>query len=248
MKKKLTFIRVFLLSGILSFFCNPATAENNLLFSQPISESALYSLSQSFNQSQPLIATFIQQRQLAILKRPLISRGKVIFSPEQGVVWQQMKPFSNTLILQSHGLTQIDSQGQTTIMPMQTNGGLSELMPKMMQAIFSGNLSQLQQEFQLFYVPSNDEKKWQLGMIPKQGVISKAFTKIIINGQSNESTYVIEQLQLISPVQQTNLSQEKQTPDVTTIIFSNQKYRSLTTDELRYFQPQSIKQTTANQR
>ncbi len=244
MTNKLTVIRVILLSGIMSLFSLHAAA-NEDLFSHPVDKSALLTLSQSFSHGQPLVASFTQQRKLAILKRPLISRGNVIFSPEHGVVWQQIKPFSNTLILQSTGLTQIDSQGKATKMAMKSGAGLAELMPKMMRAIFSGNIAQLQQEFELFYQFNHDEKQWQLGMTPKLDVISKAFSKIVITGENDKSSYAIKQLQLISQIHQSNNASKTQPQsDVTTITFSNQAHRTLNAAELDYFLAESPQRST----
>ena len=137
---------------------------------------------------------FTQYRQLKVLKKPLVSHGQFAFDSQLGLVWQQTKPFSSSLILKEGELIQVDSSGHrqvTKASESQGAGALAETMPTLMKALLSGNINALSQQFTLYLVQSSPDtsaseiaNSWQLGLVPKDPLMHKVIPQMVLEGDA----------------------------------------------------------------
>ncbi|RLV60529.1 outer membrane lipoprotein carrier protein LolA [Parashewanella curva] len=227
-RNSLSKIFIFTLVALLS---GRALACENL-FSHPITASELKQMSKLLVNSNPLQTQFEQTRKLAILKRPLKSSGRVSFSPKRGVIWQQQKPFKTTLILQANSLTQVNSQGQVSVITGGESNTISELLSPVMNGMFTGNIAALQESFDLYFQNDVDKEYWLLGLIPKNNLAKKAFSSIVIRGDNiaTKSEFSIQTIVLTS-----NAIKNKKS-DVTTIRFIEPQTHSLGKNDLQLFE------------
>lgn len=199
-----------------------AQSDEALLFTHPATEIQLKTLSAQLNLGRSVSGDFTQYRQLKVLKKPLISRGTFLFDQGNGLIWQQLHPFTSSLILKDKQLIQIDSQGNIQI---QTAGNvaaasaLETMMPSLLTAMLTGDIKQLEQNFSLSF--QQQKQQWQLGLIPKDPIAAKVLPKMIIEGQQTISALIL-------------LSKNG---DTSRIELSNLQNRPLTADELTRFTP-----------
>lgn len=176
---------------------------------------------------------FEQTRALKALKRPLVSRGSFVFSPEQGLMWAQNQPFENLLILSETRMLSRDSEGLWQQTEVDAKAGPATLMPMLVKAMMGGDVATLEQHFSLTL--SVTDNRWQLSLTPKDSDIKALFAAIELEGSfvseaspeganTNAST---DRLRLISP-----------NGDVSDIRFSKQQSGPLSEQERQAFRPQ----------
>lgn len=196
--------------------------DNDALFSHPATQSALKELRTQLHFGTSASGDFTQYRQLKALKKPLVSHGYFLFDQHKGLVWQQVRPFKSSLILKDKQLIQVDSQGHIQVQNtgnIPAASALENIMPSLLTAMLTGDIKQLEQDFGISFL--QQKTQWQLGLIPKDPLVSKILPKMIIEGNTS-----ISQLILFSP-----------NGDSSKIIFSNIQNRALTTAELNAFHP-----------
>ncbi|WP_338726027.1 outer membrane lipoprotein carrier protein LolA [Shewanella baltica] len=181
-----------------------APGDYQALFSQSADTAQLVALSQKLNLGETVRGHFLQSRQLKVLKKPLISQGQFIFDKEQGLIWQQIKPFESLLILKDKQLIQRDSQGRVQISKADTSASaaaMGDLLPSLVRAMLGGDISGLSENFELHFLITdklNTEKlspdgQWQLGLTPKDPLMKKAIANMVLEGSD-----VLQSLVLLS--------------------------------------------------
>ncbi|AEG13133.1 hypothetical protein Sbal183_0384 [Shewanella baltica OS183] len=193
-----------------------AVSANNYqqLFTQTADKAQLVDLSQKLNLGETVRGNFVQSRQLKVLKKPLISQGQFIFDKEQGLIWQQIKPFESLLILKDKQLIQRDSQGRVQVSKADASASaaaMGDLLPSLVRAMLGGDISGLSENFELHFLNSdklntaklspeklNPESlspgsQWQLGLTPKDPLMKKAIANMVLEGSD-----VLQSLVLLS--------------------------------------------------
>lgn len=174
------------------------------LFSQTADTAQLVALSQKLNLGETVRGQFVQSRQLKVLKKPLISQGQFIFDKEQGLIWQQIKPFESLLILKDKQLIQRDSQGRVQVSKADANASaaaMGDLLPSLVRAMLGGDISGLSENFELHFLIADRLKteslstdgQWQLGLTPKDPLMKKAIANMVLEGSD-----VLQSLVLLS--------------------------------------------------
>lgn len=163
------------------------------LFSQNADTAQLVALSQKLNLGETVRGQFVQSRQLKVLKKPLISQGQFIFDKEQGLIWQQIKPFESLLILKDKQLIQRDSQGRVQVSKADASASaaaMGDLLPSLVRAMLGGDISGLSENFELHFLLTdrlkteslNTNGQWQLGLTPKDPLMKKAIANMVLEG------------------------------------------------------------------
>lgn len=202
---------------------------------------SLSALSDSLKPQGAVRGEFEQTRTLKALKRPLLSRGSFVFSPEQGLMWAQSQPFENLLILSETRMLSRDSEGLWQQTEVDAKAGPATLMPMLVKAMMGGDMATLEQHFSLTL--NVTDNRWQLSLSPKDSDIKALFTAIELEGSfvseaspdgaetrtnkacTNKAS--TDRLKLISP-----------NGDISDIHFSNQQSGPLSEQELLAFSPQ----------
>ena len=198
-----------LISGS-GFAADSAEASYSELFNKPANNADLLNLSQQLSPSAQTKGSFSQYRYLKVLKKPLVSQGEFIFSKDLGIIWQQNSPFASTLILKDKQLIQIDSQGNINVNHAEQAGSanmMSDIMPKLLSALLSGDINQLQQHFELslnldgkplateagidLNTTVEPTAQWQLGLKPIDPMLAKALPKMVLAGKQQIQTLVL---------------------------------------------------------
>ncbi|MGI2072732.1 outer membrane lipoprotein carrier protein LolA [Shewanella baltica] len=169
------------------------------LFSQSADTAQLVALSQKLNLGETVRGHFVQSRQLKVLKKPLISQGQFIFDKEQGLIWQQIKPFESLLILKDKQLIQRDSQGRVQVSKADASASaaaMGDLLPSLVRAMLGGDISGLSENFELHFLITDrlsPDGQWQLGLTPKDPLMKKAIANMVLEGSD-----VLQSLVLLS--------------------------------------------------
>jgi hypothetical protein len=155
------------------------------LFQQPVADvqsAALQAVVKKLAPTGPLRSDFVQQKNMRLLSRPLVSKGAMIFSPGLGLYWQQRQPFALQMLVSDERIVQ------------ESGGQRSEITRRQQPAVFafsriffrllSGNLADLEREFTVFYQPG-DNGHWRMGLVPKDAQLRAAIARIELAGSDD---------------------------------------------------------------
>lgn len=201
------------------FQCTPLlTKALGMLFvslsSMWVSQSSLASsseLSQIFKQlsATPLVrANFQQQKKLASINKTFVSNGTVLFSKQQGVLWQIQRPVQASLIVTPKKLVQ---KTQRTFSQIEIDKSPYGSVATMFLQLMSGNETALAKNFNVVsssYTPT----QWSVRLTPKSSLFKKLFVQVNAQGQRYVDRIVMT---------------EKDN-NATTILFSQHKAQPLT--------------------
>lgn len=167
---------------ILIFISLPLFAFENLKIQKPSAmDDEFKTLSQALSTTRTLKANFTQSKKIKVLKKPLLSSGKLIFDRETGVFWKLEKPFESIIVIDQTKLTSIDDEGKKITFKAEEKPMLYGFT-KIFLSIFSGNTEELKKHFTVYYGKSNG--KWQIGLIPSSAELKKVLSKILLSGSN----------------------------------------------------------------
>ena len=140
--------------------------------------------------STPVVrANFEQQKKLASLNKTYVSKGEVLFSKNQGVLWKIQSPVQGDLVVTARKLVQKTQRTSSQIEVDKTPYGS---VATMFLQLMSGNETALAKNFNVVsanYSPT----KWNVSLTPKSGLFKKLFVKVDGQGQRYVDQIVIQE-------------------------------------------------------
>ena len=89
---------------------------------------------------------FKQTKSIKKLNRDFVSTGTFRISKTSGIVWKTQKPFPSELTVSDAGISERNVNGQVRVISSNDNPVFAQFS-KTIQAVFSGNLSELETNF-----------------------------------------------------------------------------------------------------
>ncbi len=126
-----------------------------------------------------LCGRFDQTKQLAGMKKPLLSHGRFCVVKGKGVLWRTLKPFPNTLRLTRDEIVHL--QGERVAMRMDAK---SEPVVRMINGVLfsllGGDLAQLDKLFEVD--GAADKDAWRVALKAREPALAKAIGAIELEG------------------------------------------------------------------
>lgn len=180
---RLTCMWLILLLGIsmsmASVFDHPVNADSKQVLTSSLIEMTRYDV---------VSGDFVQTKSIKKLNRDFVSTGTFRISKTSGVVWKTEKPFPSELTVSDEGITERSANGQVRTISTKDNPVFSEFS-KTIQAVFSGNISDLETKFNVFYEKTS--KGGQIGLVPREASVRKFVSNIVMDVSSNIDKVVI---------------------------------------------------------
>jgi Outer membrane lipoprotein carrier protein LolA len=177
--------RSLLLVAVLSLAAGKVVADQSV-FSSPLTAAGRPALSRicaRISQETVVEGAFTQTKHLKRLSKDFVSRGRFIFAVDKGILWEVVTPFPSTTIITRARLVQRTPQGGTSVLDGSANPVFRRFADTL-QAVFSGNLKAIEEEFDLFFV-DRGESTWRLGLIPKDNAMRAVVASMEIAGDSS---------------------------------------------------------------
>nr|WP_238485850.1 outer membrane lipoprotein carrier protein LolA [Rahnella perminowiae] len=189
------------------------------IFSVTADAVTLEELQQRFSQVPVLRAEFAQQRTISGMAQPLNSSGNLLIARQQGLWWQQEKPFTLTLLLTENRMVQIMAGQSPQVVTADTNPQMFQFN-SLLSALFHADQRALGQNFSLNFTDLG-KGAWTLVLTPKVSPLNRLFRSITLSGETFLNNIDINDMQ----------------GDATHIRFFNQKTTpaTLTDAEKRHF-------------
>ncbi len=124
-------------------------------------------------------AEFVQTKQIAALKRPLVTKGRLTFSRSQGVLWQIEQPYRLNYVLGEARIVEIASDGVRRIRETREVPGLAQV-GRVFRAVLGANADALREYFEA--TVQGDPAKWAIELKPRQSQLAQYLSGIQLSG------------------------------------------------------------------
>lgn len=128
-----------------------------------------------------LCGRFDQTKQLAGMKKPLLSSGRFCVVKNKGVLWRTLKPFPNTLRLTRDEIVHL--QGERVAMRMDARSEpVVRTINSVLFSLLGGDLAQLDKLFEVD--GTADKDSWQVALKAREPALAKAIGAVTLEGGS----------------------------------------------------------------
>ncbi len=136
-------------------------------------------VAKQLRESSVVRASFTQTKNIAVLKRPIISQGRFVFSKEHGIVWELQQPIRITYLLQPSGVIEIAADGRVRRQSGREAQGMYEV-GRILNALWSGQTTVLDP---LFHTDMQGKlEQWSLKLLPKAPPLSDFLSGVTVTG------------------------------------------------------------------
>ena len=135
-------------------------------------------------------AQFVQERTLADLERPTLSRGRIIVSRDQGVLWQIESPVKLTLAFTPNGIVQTGADGMRR-RQAQRRGAVETETARLMQGILGADEASLKATFDARAAGSLE--RWTMRLAPRARETARYLREVRLGGSGRLETIEIEE-------------------------------------------------------
>lgn len=126
-------------------------------------------------------AEFTQTKQMAAMKRPLVTRGRLTFSRSHGVLWQIEQPYRMTYVLGETRIVEIGSDGARKVRETRDVPGLAQV-GRVFHAMLGANPATLREHFDV--TGQRDASRWSLELKPRQAQLAQFLSGLQLSGGS----------------------------------------------------------------
>ena len=122
---------------------------------------------------------FTQTKTMAALKRPLVTRGHLVYSRHDGVLWQIEQPFQMSYVLGENRIIEISADGVRHERAGRDVPGLAQV-GRVFRAMLGANTVALREYFDAS--ARGDLKHWEIDLKPKQAPLSQFLSGLHLSG------------------------------------------------------------------
>lgn len=142
--------------------------------------------------SEPAVvrAGFIQEKRLAVLSRPIVSRGRVIVSRREGVIWQIESPLRMSIAFSGTRTIEIDADGKRRVHGDSDNRVQAEV-GRVFRGLLAADRDILNRYFNLH--ADGDVRHWRIDLTPRSAELGKFIKTLQLTGGRNIETIRIEE-------------------------------------------------------
>lgn len=122
---------------------------------------------------------FVQTKQMAALKRPLVTSGRLVYARQFGVLWQIEAPFRMSYLLGEERIVEIGSDGARRERGMREVPGLAQV-GQVFRALLGADAGALQPYFDL--AVHGDPGRWEIVLTPRQAQLAQFVKEMRLSG------------------------------------------------------------------
>lgn len=161
------------------------------VFDHPVNATSKQELSSALLQMtrhEVVTGDFKQTKSIKKLNRDFVSTGTFRISKTSGIVWKTQKPFPSELTVSDAGISERNVNGLVRVISSNDNPVFVQFS-KTIQAVFSGNLSELETNFNIFCEKTSNG--YMVGLVPREKAVQKVIANIVMDVSENLEKVVI---------------------------------------------------------
>ncbi|WP_305075407.1 LolA family protein [Propionivibrio sp.] len=133
-------------------------------------------------QFQVVRAEFVQTKQMAALKRPLVTSGHLTFSRQHGVLWQIEKPYRVSYVLGETKIVEIGGSGGDSVRRVRETRDVPGLaqVGRVFRAMLGANSDALREYFDV--AAQGTPAQWSIALTPRQSQLARFLSGMELSG------------------------------------------------------------------
>jgi len=124
-------------------------------------------------------AEFTQSRQMAVMKRPLTSSGRLVYARRLGVLWLIEQPLRATYVLGEDRIAEVGADGVRRERALREVPGLAPL-GRVLRALFGADTAVLKEHFEVTL--RGDAAAWELDLRPREAQLAQFLAGVQVSG------------------------------------------------------------------
>jgi hypothetical protein len=124
-------------------------------------------------------AEFTQSKQMASLKRPLVTTGRLVFSRQHGVLWQIEQPYRMSYVLGTERIIEITADGSRRERALRDVPGLAQV-GRVFRAMLGADTTALREIFEVSV--QGNSAKWDIELKPRQTQLAQFLSGLQLSG------------------------------------------------------------------
>ncbi len=137
-------------------------------------------LHQSYQGIRYFQSNFKQIKSVKFLTKPIISTGKMVFSPELGLVWEVTSPIWVKTLINDEGVFKTNARHKK----QKVKDPQIKVVSSILTELLSSQLDQVESQFNISDAIDHTESgQWSVTLVAKGLLIKKAISSITIHGQ-----------------------------------------------------------------
>jgi outer membrane lipoprotein-sorting protein len=124
-------------------------------------------------------ADFTQEKRIQGMTRPVTSEGRLLFSRDQGVLWQIERPYRAAYLLTGTHMIEVAADGTRRAVAVADQPGLAEVS-RVFRAVLGADTAALAEQFRI--EAAGTLARWQLRLTPRADALKKAIPQIVLSG------------------------------------------------------------------
>jgi outer membrane lipoprotein-sorting protein len=141
--------------------------------------SLLEGLRAQFARHALLRADFTQEKRIQGMTRPVVSEGRLLFSRDQGVLWQIERPYRAAYLLTGTHMIEVAADGTRRAVAVADQPGLAEVS-RVFRAVLGADTAALAGQFNI--EATGTLARWTLRLTPRGDALKKAIPLIVLSG------------------------------------------------------------------
>lgn len=150
-------------------------------------------IQQQLNPAPVLRGEFVQTRELAGLKKPLKSSGRMLVDKNRGVLWKTEKPIAGTLRVSRQEIVQKDGQQILSRLSAEKEP-VVKTIGSVLFALFAGDLATLERHFSHTgsLTQRDGQPGWALQLTPREPALARMIQRIELKGSSHAEEILLK--------------------------------------------------------
>lgn len=141
--------------------------------------NVLSQIGAQIEQFEVIRAEFVQTKQMAALKRPLVTTGRLTFSRRHGVLWQIEKPYRMSYVLGESRIVEIGGDGTRRVREARDMPGMAQV-GRVFRAMLGANSDALREYFDV--AAQGTPNQWTIELTPRQSQLAQFLSGMGLSG------------------------------------------------------------------
>ncbi|RZI43908.1 outer membrane lipoprotein carrier protein LolA [Herbaspirillum sp. HC18] len=146
--------------------------------------------SKRLEQHPVLRADFVQEKQMAAFKKPLVTRGRLVFVRGEGVIWQIESPLKLIYVLGDDRIVEIGEDGKANVRSAKDVPGIAHV-GRIFRALLGAQTNAIADGFTAQADGSMDA--WRITLAPRPGPVGQFIRQIQLSGTRYVDRVVIDE-------------------------------------------------------
>ena len=181
----------------LLFWCLTLSAQPSTANTQLVDQ-----LQQAYADVTYFEAAFTQEKNIKFLSQPLVSKGRIVFAKNHGMVWEVIDPIYVKTIIKQQGIFKSNQFHENRPVKDVQMKAVADILTELL----SSQLDRIESQFNVSEVVIDDDQhEWQVTLTAQSRIIKKALKQLRIEGNMGNDHKGIGKITILDATENTTV-------------------------------------------